>query len=147
MSAFSNPINPPKRRAGPAKDDPDASTLSLGEDFQTAPCLSVSELRELLNRERDSKASKGEPLTEVFLKTLNHTEKFAIFKNENAIHGAKLSMQGLGISEFERAQLLNLCCKHTDEAKALVPSLIQSTDDDNLADSLMEIVNVRDTQR
>lgn len=49
---------------------------------------------------------------------------------------------GLQLTQFEMAQLANLCITEVDEAKALIPTL--STRDDALLDSLLqELDNIR----
>jgi DNA-directed RNA polymerase II subunit RPB4 len=49
---------------------------------------------------------------------------------------------GLQLTQFEMAQLANLCITEVDEAKALIPTL--ATRDDALLDSLLqELDNVR----
>lgn len=50
--------------------------------------------------------------------------------------------QGLQLTQFEMAQLANLCITEVDEAKALIPTL--ATRDDALLDSLLqELDNIR----
>lgn len=49
---------------------------------------------------------------------------------------------GLQLTQFEMAQLANLCITEVDEAKALIPTL--ATRDDALLDSLLqELDNIR----
>lgn len=52
------------------------------------------------------------------------------------------SETGLQLTQFEMAQLANLCITEVDEAKALIPTL--ATRDDGLLDSLLqELDNIR----
>lgn len=109
-------------------------------------------------------AVKDSGTTAVFSKTKDYVTEFSRYKDPNTIREirelllkhAKLDDRpddeedaedgaahtGLQLSQFEMAQLANLCITEVEEAKALIPTL--ATRDDGLLDSLLqELDNIR----
>lgn len=108
-------------------------------------------------------SGKDQGSTAVFSKTKDYVTEFSRYKDPNTIREirelllkhAKLDDKpddepeddddahaGLQLSQFEMAQLANLCITEVDEAKALIPTL--ATRDDGLLDSLLqELDNIR----
>ncbi|KIS66661.1 uncharacterized protein UMAG_04722 [Mycosarcoma maydis] len=110
---------------------------------------------------------RDEVATAVFSKTKDYVSEFSRYKDPNTIREirelllkhAKLddrqidedgnelpedeaNAAGLQLTQFEMAQLANLCITEVDEAKALIPTL--ATRDDALLDSLLqELDNIR----
>ncbi|CDU22172.1 related to Rpb4-16 kD subunit of DNA-directed RNA polymerase II [Sporisorium scitamineum] len=109
---------------------------------------------------------RDEVATAVFSKTKDYVSEFSRYKDPKTIreireillkhaksdeklvdeHGNELpeeeSLEGLQLTQFEMAQLANLCITEVDEAKALIPTL--ATKDDALLDSLLqELDNIR----
>lgn len=78
-------------------------------------------------------------IRELLLKHAKHDEDEQQLDEEgNVVDGG----EGLQLSQFEMAQLANLCITEVEEAKALIPTL--ATRDDGLLDSLLqELDNIR----
>lgn len=65
-----------------------------------------------------------------------------IDEDGNELPEDEANAAGLQLTQFEMAQLANLCITEVDEAKALIPTL--ATRDDALLDSLLqELDNIR----
>ncbi|KAI8069723.1 HRDC-like protein [Gongronella butleri] len=110
------------RRGGTEQED--ASILRLGEEFDNAQCLYTSEVRILLEAQVDSKDGDREnrPTSEGMAKILDHVRTFGRFSNrESVMEVRKLLTSNPELSQFEIAQLANLCCEDAEEAKALIP--------------------------
>ncbi|KAN0063948.1 RNA polymerase B [Thecaphora frezii] len=149
-------------------DDEDAGMGKLGPEFQDAGCLLISEVQLFFARPNDGNvevASKDDGATAVAQKTKDYVEEFSRYKDPNTIreirailikHAAKGEDEkeydeegnpidddtGLQLTQFEMAQLANLCITEVDEAKSLIPTL--GPKDDALLDSLLqELDNVR----
>ncbi|KAI7903193.1 HRDC-like protein [Cokeromyces recurvatus] len=108
-------------RGGP--DQEDASTLKLGEEFSTAQCLYISEVRIILEAQEDSKENGTDtrPRTNVMSKTVDYVRTFSKFNNIEAVREVRQVLAKDNMSQYEVAQLANLCCEDAEEAKALVP--------------------------
>ncbi|KAI9285872.1 HRDC-like protein [Umbelopsis sp. AD052] len=107
-----------------ANEEQDAAQLKLGEEFQNAHCLFISELNILLEAQRESKDHSGEnrPQTNVLQKTVSYVQSFSRFTNRDSVREVRgLLAKDSSLSQFEIAQLANLCCDDSEEAKALIP--------------------------
>ncbi|KAJ2458805.1 RNA polymerase B [Coemansia sp. RSA 2424] len=113
----------------------DAGVLELGEDFQDAECLLISEVKVLLEAQYESKKEEKN-LTDVYTKTLEYVQKFSRFTNRDTIKEVRALLKPTDLAPFECAQLGNLCCSEYEEAKSLVPSIGNKISDDDL-DSLL----------
>ncbi|SPO32790.1 related to Rpb4 - 16 kD subunit of DNA-directed RNA polymerase II [Ustilago trichophora] len=151
-------------------EDEDAAIGKLGEEFDDAGCLLISEVElvfsqpDALGSNADGANGRDDVATAVFSKTKDYVSEFSRYKDPNTIREirelllkhAKLdethydeegnqlpeSETGLQLTQFEMAQLANLCITEVDEAKALIPTL--ATRDDALLDSLLqELDNIR----
>ncbi|KAI7834017.1 HRDC-like protein [Kickxella alabastrina] len=129
----------PKNR-GPARPQAeetlDAARLELGDDFQEAECLLISEVRVLLEAQYDAK-KEDKNLKEVYTKTLEYVQKFSRYTNRDTIKEVRALLKPTELEAFECAQLGNLCCSEWEEAKSLVPSIGSKISDDDL-DSLLK---------
>ncbi|KAJ1955740.1 RNA polymerase B [Dipsacomyces acuminosporus] len=124
-----------RRNQGPTEDE-DAGKLQLGEDFQDADCLLISEVRILLEAQYENK-KEDKSITNVYEKTLEYVQKFSRYTNRDTVKEVRALLKTSNLEQFECAQLGNLCCNDFDEAKALVPS-ISSKIDDEVLDSLLK---------
>ncbi|KAI8321065.1 P-loop containing nucleoside triphosphate hydrolase protein, partial [Martensiomyces pterosporus] len=125
-----------KRRIPGQGEDEDAAKLQLGEDFQDADCLLISEVRILLEAQYDNK-KEDKSMTNVYEKTLEYVQKFSRYTNRDTVKEVRALLKTSNLEPFECAQLGNLCCNDYDEAKALIPS-ISSKIDDEVLDSLLK---------
>ncbi|PWY96993.1 hypothetical protein BCV70DRAFT_213892 [Testicularia cyperi] len=148
-------------------EDEDAALGKLGQEFDDVGCLLISEVELVFAQPghmgSGDAAGKDEGATAVFSKTKDYVTEFSRYKDPNTIREirelllkhAKLDEaqydedgneiqddSGLQLSQFEMAQLANLCITEVEEAKALIPTL--ATRDDALLDSLLqELDNIR----
>ncbi|ORX95239.1 DNA-directed RNA polymerase II subunit RPB4 [Basidiobolus meristosporus CBS 931.73] len=136
-----------KLRRGQVEEE-DASQLKLGEEFQNAQCLFISEVKILLEAQRDAKVDEvGEKsLTSVFQKTMNYVQQFSRFTNRDTVREVRQLLSKQQLEQFEMAQIANLVCEDSDEAKALVPSLTARKDDDGLQALLNEMLTLKKFQ-
>ncbi|XP_022090140.1 DNA-directed RNA polymerase II subunit RPB4-like [Acanthaster planci] len=126
----------------------DASELKFPKEFEQAETLLNSEVRMLLEHRKQQNESQEEEqeLSEVFMKTLNYTERFSRFKNRETIADVRGLLQQQKLHKFELASLANLCPENAEEAKALTPSLEGRFEDDELQEVLDNIQTKRSFQ-
>ncbi|KAJ2103664.1 RNA polymerase B [Coemansia sp. S100] len=117
------------KRPGPyrprAEETLDAGKLELGEVFQDAECLLISEVKVLLEAQYESKKEEK-----------NLTD-FSRYTNRDTIKEVRALLKPTNLEPFECAQLGNLCCSEYEEIKSLVPSIGNKISDDDL-DSLLK---------
>ncbi len=117
-------------------DDPETKTLLISE---------VSILLDHRKQQNES-AEEEQEFSEVFMKTLNYTQRFAKFKNMENIAAIRGVLTNKKIHKFELAALANLCPDSPEEAKSLIPSLEGHFDDEELASFLDDIQTKRSFQ-
>ncbi|KZV74515.1 hypothetical protein PENSPDRAFT_194909 [Peniophora sp. CONT] len=123
-------------------EEEDAGQLKLGSEFNEAGCLLISEVRYLLEN-RD----KAAPDTAIFNKTLEYVKTFAKFNTTDSAAAVRETLRREEeLTQFETAQIANLCPVDADEAKSVVPSLNNKIDDDRLQNLLDEIQTLRKFQ-
>ncbi|KIY71890.1 hypothetical protein CYLTODRAFT_368537 [Cylindrobasidium torrendii FP15055 ss-10] len=129
------------RARGNIAEEEDAATLKLGPDFQNAGCLLISEVKYLLeNKDREP------PDTAVYTKTLEYVKTFAKFSSTDSAGAVReILRREAQLSQFEIAQIANLCPATSEEAKSIIPSLVK-VDDDRLQALLDEIQIMRKFQ-
>merc|ERR1712241_1634209 len=116
-----------------------AAELQFPKEFESADTktLLISEVHILLEhrRQQNENAEEEQEFSEVFMKTLNYTQRFAKFKNMENIASV-------------RQLLTNLCPETPEEAKSLIPSLEAEGrfTDDELATILDDIQTKRSFQ-
>ncbi|KAJ2521830.1 RNA polymerase B [Coemansia sp. RSA 2049] len=118
----------------------DAGKLELGEDFQDAECLLISEVKVLLEAQYEGRKGEEEEdkeMSGVFTRTLEYVQKFSRYTNRDTIKEVRALMKPTSLHPFECAQLGNLCCSEYEEAKSLVPSIGDKIGDEDL-DSLLK---------
>ncbi|CAH3157874.1 unnamed protein product, partial [Porites evermanni] len=138
---------------------------SLAE-FESAETLLNSEVYMLLEHRKTQNegAEEEQELSEVFIKTLNYTQKFSRYKNRETIAQVRRHLKNIlllvnflfhlccsllgkkKLHKFELACLANLCPETAEEAKALIPSLEGRFDDDDLQQFLDDIQTHRSFQ-
>jgi len=122
-------------------DEEDASVLKLGQEFNNAGCLLISEVKYLLeNRDKDA------PDTTVYNKALEYVRQFAKFTTTDSASAVRETLRREPLlTQFETAQIANLCPAEAEEAKSIIPSLVK-IDDDRLQSLLDEIQTMRKFQ-
>ncbi|KAJ7125158.1 HRDC-like protein [Mycena epipterygia] len=130
-----------KFRHRPQTEDEDASALKLGPEFNNAGCLLISEVKYLLeNRDKDA------PDTKVYNKTLEYVKTFTKFNTTDSASAVRDTLRREpALTQFETAQIANLCPATADEAKSVIPSLVK-IDDDRLEALLRDIQTMRKYQ-
>ncbi|KAJ6529994.1 HRDC-like protein [Mycena vulgaris] len=130
-----------KFRHRPQNEEEDASALKLGAEFNNAGCLLISEVKYLLeNRDKDA------PDTKVYNKTLEYVKTFTKFNTTDSASAVRDTLRREpALTQFETAQIANLCPATADEAKSVIPSLVK-IDDDRLEALLLDIQTMRKYQ-
>eukprot|EP00918_Siedleckia_nematoides_P092903 GHVU01203894.1.p1 GENE.GHVU01203894.1~~GHVU01203894.1.p1 ORF type:complete len:156 (+),score=34.75 GHVU01203894.1:47-469(+) len=130
----------------PAEED--ASELIFAKEFENAETLLISEVQMLLEhrKQQNENAEEEQEMSEVFMKTLNYTQRFSKFKNRETIAAVRSLLMQKKLHKFELAALANLCPESADEAKALVPSLEGRFEDEDLQTILDDIQTKRSFQ-
>ncbi|KAJ6478838.1 HRDC-like protein [Mycena vitilis] len=130
-----------KFRHRPQNEEEDAAALKLGAEFNNAGCLLISEVKYLLeNRDKDA------PDTKVYNKTLEYVKTFTKFNTTDSASAVRDTLRREpALTQFETAQIANLCPATADEAKSVIPSLVK-IDDDRLEALLRDIQTMRKYQ-
>jgi len=82
----------------------------------------------------------------VYNKTLDYVKTFAKFNTTDSASAVRETLRREpALTQFETAQIANLCPADADEAKSIVPSLVK-IDDDRLQALLDEIQTMRKFQ-
>lgn len=128
--------------------DEDAAELQFPKEFENAETLLISEVHMLLEhrKNQNESAEEEQELSEVFMKTLNYTERFSRFKNRETIANVRSLLMQKKLHKFELAQLSNLCPDNPEEAKSLIPSLEGRFEDEELRQILEDIQTKRSFQ-
>ena len=102
----------------------------LGEDFHgvTMRALTHSEVAYVLAEKRAREPEKK--YSKAFLAAEAHTSRVAQFKEKATVVQVRLDLEKTPFSEFEQAQLADLCPEDVREAKTLVQSLVHVKDRD-----------------
>ncbi|CAB3987272.1 DNA-directed RNA polymerase II subunit RPB4 [Paramuricea clavata] len=118
------------------------------QEFENAETLLNSEVFMLLeHRKGQSDGPEDEQeLSQVFMKTLDHTQKFSRYKNRETIASVRSLLGKKKLHKFELACLANLCPETAEEAKSLIPSLEGRFEDDDLQQLLDDIQTHRSFQ-
>ncbi|KZT59415.1 RNA polymerase II [Calocera cornea HHB12733] len=124
-------------------EEEDASQLKLGSEFSNDLCLSISEVRFLLELPRE----RGAPDTQVYNKTLDYVRTFTKFPTQESTQAVRaLISRGIeDLAQFETAQIANLTPLTADEAKSVIPTL-QRYDDEVMQGILDEMQTLRKFQ-
>lgn len=132
-----------ERKARP--DLEDASELQLGPEFgaNTQP-LFLSEVSHLLSvklQQLQDDGSYQADMNVVLKKSVEYAQRFdAIQGSEQAVQvRSQLSSVTPALHPFEIAQLASLVPKDSEEAKAIIPSLAKSFEDDELNEILKNL--------
>ncbi|KAI9203880.1 HRDC-like protein [Polychytrium aggregatum] len=137
-----------RQRKGQIEEE-DASFLKLGEEFNSAPCVLISEVRVLLEGAKQKKlenfGTESAAVSDIMQKTLDYCSRFSKFTSKQTVKEIRGLIPIPPYHEFEAAQLANLCCETVEEAKALIPTLSQH-DDDEVQRILEEMHNLKKFQ-
>lgn len=97
--------------------------FAFSTEFENAETLLNSEVYMLLEhrKKKNESAEEEQELSEVFVKTLNYTQKFSRYKNRETIAQVRSLLGKKKLHKFELACLANLCPETAEEAKALIP--------------------------
>ncbi|WAR14795.1 RPB4-like protein [Mya arenaria] len=130
------------------KQEEDASELQFPKEFENAETLLVSEVQMLLEHRKtqNESAEEEQELSEVFMKTLQYTQRFSKFKNRETIAAVRNLLMSKKLHKFELAALANLCPDNAEEAKSLIPSLEGRFEDEELQQILEDIHTKRSFQ-
>ncbi|KZS94651.1 hypothetical protein SISNIDRAFT_453601 [Sistotremastrum niveocremeum HHB9708] len=124
-------------------EEEDAAALKLGPEFNNAGCLLISEVKFLLEHRDDTRDA---PDNAVYNKTVEYVNTFTKFNSADAASAVRETLRRESLlTQFETAQIANLCPAEADEAKSCVPSLVK-IDDDRLQSLLDEIQTMRKFQ-
>jgi len=130
----------------------DASELKFPSEFEKpgTSTLLISEVAIILEarKQQNESAEEEQEFSEVFMKTLNYSQRFSKFKNMENISSIRSLLSNKKFHKFETAALANLCPETPEEAKSLIPSLEQAGkfDDEELASMLDDIQTKRSFQ-
>ena len=128
----------------------DAADLVFPKEFEDpdTKTLLISEVHILLEhrKEQNESAEEEQEFSDVFLKTLAYTQRFAKFKNMENIAAIRALLTNKKFHKFELAAIANLCPETPEEAKALLPSLEGRFDDEELGQLLEDIQTKRSFQ-
>ena len=75
-------------------------------------------------KQQNEQAEDEQELSEVFMKTLNYTQRFAKFRNRETIASIRSLLMSKKLHKFELAALANLCPESPEEARSLIPRCI-----------------------
>ena len=130
-------------------EEEEAQELKLGPDFSDANCLSLAEVKLVLEATLEDHESRGEESsstkTQVFEKTLKYVRRFAGNVSPEAAQIIRQLLQQHGLHDFEAAVVSNLRPVDYDEAKTLIPSLEADgrASEEEIQRMLDEMANVR----
>ena len=128
----------------------DAADLVFPKEFEDpdTKTLLISEVHILLEhrKEQNESAEEEQEFSDVFLKTLAYTQRFAKFKNMENIAAIRALLTNKKFHKFELAAIANLCPETPEEAKALLPSLEGRFDDEELGQLLEDLQTKRSFQ-
>lgn len=121
----------------------DAALLELGPEFrveQDAQPIFLAEVAHLLRLQVSAKTQQGfTEINPVLKKSLEYAEKFGNIETQDAIAIRTQLSQVPGIHPFEVAQIASLLPKDAEEAKAIIPSLKDRYEDDELNDMIANL--------
>ncbi|OMJ29627.1 DNA-directed RNA polymerase II subunit 4 [Smittium culicis] len=66
-------------------EEEDASVLKLGSDFSNCECLLVSEVKILLEAQKEAKLKENKTITNIHQKTLAYAQQFGRFTNQDSV--------------------------------------------------------------
>jgi len=106
-------------------EEEDADFLKLGSEFNNAGCLLISEVKSLL----ELRATQP-PDNQVYSKTVRYVNEFSKFGSRDTILALReIFKQQEELTQFEVAQIANLCPSDIEEARNCIPSLVKLNDD------------------
>lgn len=124
--------------------DEDAAELELGPEFsgeQSQP-LFLAEAAQLLRVKLENDPMEEAEMNSVLKKSLQHLERFDHIQGQEAAVDVRRLLENAPIEgslhAFEITQLASLVPKDAEEAKAIIPSLKKSFEDDAKLNDLLK---------
>ncbi|KAK2068713.1 hypothetical protein P8C59_003341 [Phyllachora maydis] len=144
--ADQNHLPTSRNKATTTGDEEAGDVLKLGE-FQEVDTLTLSEaqlvIKALMAKRRKDRKDRNE--TEVLVKTLDYLDAFSRFKEKENVEAAeRLLSAHKQLTKFERAQLGSLGCADAEEAKTLIPSLVDKISDEDLQELVAELGSLQE---
>ncbi|XP_047138146.1 DNA-directed RNA polymerase II subunit RPB4 [Hydra vulgaris] len=129
-------------------EEEDATELQFPKEFESAETLLNSEVFMLLEHRKAQNESVDDEqeMSDVFMKTLNYTQRFSRFKNRETIAQVRGLLSKKKLHKFELACIANLCPENAEEARTLIPSLEGRFVEEELQQILDEIKTHRSFQ-
>lgn len=132
------------------QQDEDATQLRLGPEFQNEHCLLHSEVKILLEKLKENTEAglinEKHNLGTVFLRSLRHSQEISKFNTAESVKECRrilMAANSGNLEQFEIAQIANLMPESAEEAKTLIPSLMNRIEDDDLQLLLNELQNLK----
>ncbi|PVZ98055.1 hypothetical protein BB558_005960 [Smittium angustum] len=95
---------------------------------------------------RGYKASTEEEDASMLRLGQGYTQQFSQFTNQDSVREVRKLLSGSELASFEIAQLGNMCCSDSVEAKSLIPSLVGKIDDESLDRMLKQMESIKNFQ-
>jgi DNA-directed RNA polymerase II subunit RPB4 len=133
--------NRPARQREEEEVEEDAGALKFGKEFEGVQCLFMAEVEELLKHRAEGPVD----VNPVFERTLDYVSRFGRYKNSASVRqaGETLRQHSDVLHTFEMASIANLGPDTPEEAIALIPSLADKVEDDELQHVLDDLANLR----
>ncbi|KAI9293538.1 hypothetical protein K502DRAFT_350888 [Neoconidiobolus thromboides FSU 785] len=122
--------------------DEDATALHFGEEFQNAQPLFLSEVKVLMEAQKNNKPPH-QSNTDVFDKTLQHCSRFNRIAKTDTIKDIRRALAKTTLDPFEMAQIVTLNVDDVGECKAIIPSVTSGIDDAELYKILVEVASIK----
>lgn len=111
-----------------------------GFSGESAQPLFLAEASQLLTLKLSTLEQEDPDLTPVLKKSLKHLERFDAFRGAEAAVDVRRMLENATplLHPFELAQLASLCPKDAEEAKAIIPSLKTTVEDDSKLNDILK---------
>lgn len=111
-----------------------------GFSGESAQPLFLAEASQLLTLKLSKLEQEDPDLTPVLKKSLKHLERFDSFRGAEAAVDVRRMLENTTptLHPFELAQLASLCPKDAEEAKAIIPSLKTTVEDDSKLNDILK---------
>lgn len=135
---------PRLQASGGTGKDEDAAALNLGVEFagEEAQPLFLAEAIQLLQLKLEQGSAEDPEHSQVLHKSLKHLQRFdQIHGQEAAVDVRRLLENDSALHPFEVAQLASLVPGDAEEAKAIIPSLKTTYEDDSKLNDLLKALD------
>ncbi len=138
------PKEEPRLQTAPPKEE-DAAELNLGAEFtgEEAQPLFLAEAAQLLQLKLEQNTAEDPEHSQVLQKSLRHLQRFdQIHGQEAAVYVRRvLESAEPALHPFEVAQLASLVPGDAEEAKAIIPSLKTTYEDDAKLNDILKALD------